>query len=70
MISLRFCMQSAFDAGAVAHPQAVMAELGISYREGIPQSIASQWWFIGCTNVPEPLPSFLSALPGKAEVKP
>ncbi len=60
--SLRFCMRSAQDGGEVRHPQEVMRALGITYEHATPQSIADQWWFWNCGNVPAELPMFLSPL--------
>lgn len=39
--------------------QIVMEELGITYETAIPQSLAEQWVFINCKNVPKKLPSYL-----------
>lgn len=44
------------------HPQRVMQELGITYQHATPQSIADQWWFWNCENIPEPLPPYLSVI--------
>lgn len=55
-------MQGAFMAGEDRHPQIVMRELGVQYVRGIPQSIGDQWWFIGCTSIPEPMPPFLAPM--------
>ncbi len=44
------------------HPQQVMEDLGITYQEATPQSIADQWWFWNCKNVPDKLPEYLSDL--------
>lgn len=45
------------------HPQTVMKMLGISYAIATPQSIADQWWFWCCDNVPPgTLPPYLSRL--------
>lgn len=38
------------------HPQTHMKNLGITYDIAVPQSIADQWWFFNCKNVPENLP--------------
>lgn len=57
---LRFSLYGAYDAGEARHAQAVIKELGISYVFAIPQSIADQWWFLGCNNVPEALPAFIT----------
>lgn len=42
------------------HPQKSMRELGITYSKAVPQSIADQWWFYDCENIPEKLPPFLT----------
>jgi hypothetical protein len=44
------------------HAQDRMKELGITYQEATPQSIADQWWFWNCENVPNPLPDGLTEL--------
>ena len=44
------------------HPQKVMEHLGITYAHSTPQSVADQWWFWGCKNVPDELPKFLKPL--------
>ena len=44
------------------HPQKVMKELGITYQHATPQSIADQWWFWNCENVPEQLPPYLKVM--------
>jgi hypothetical protein len=71
--NLRFCMmythysKDKANAGEIkrmgsAHPQKTMEELGITYERAIPQSIADQWWFLNCANVPKDLPPFLKDL--------
>ncbi len=60
--NLRFCAMSAYCAKEMRHPQEVMMALGIDYAKAVPQSIADQWWFFDCQNVPAELPKFLSAL--------
>lgn len=60
---LRYCcMTAGFDCNENRHPQVVMKELGITYQHATPQSIADQWWFWNCQNVPAVLPSFLKEL--------
>lgn len=59
-MNLKFCINTAMDLNVLDHPQRVMSELGISYIHSTPQSIADQWWFWGCKNVPEVLPDYLS----------
>lgn len=44
------------------HPQQVMRELGITYQVSTPQSIADQWWFWNCENIPSELPPFLEVM--------
>jgi hypothetical protein len=44
-----------------AHPQKRMKDLGITYVAATPQSVADQWWFWGCDNLPNPLPEYLKA---------
>ena len=60
---LRYDLYGAGLAGEMRHPQTVMRELGIEYDEGIPQSLGDQWWFMGCSNVPEVLPGFIERMP-------
>lgn len=61
-INLKYDMIGAFKKGISIHPQSQMKALGINYSMAIPQSIADQWWFYDCENIPNPLPSFLSIL--------
>lgn len=49
-------------ASSTEHAQDDMRRLGIDYVHATPQSIADQWWFWGCTNVPSVLPPYLSLL--------
>ncbi|EKS6329487.1 TPA: hypothetical protein ACTYBD_000352 [Enterobacter hormaechei] len=42
------------------HAQTIMSELGITWREQIPDSASDSWKFYGCDNIPEKLPSFVS----------
>lgn len=44
------------------HPQVVMKQLGITYQHATPQSIADQWWFWNCENIPDPLPVYITIL--------
>lgn len=59
---LRYSLQSASESGENRHPRQVMRELGIDYQHSTPQSIADQWCFWNCENVPSPLPKYLTAL--------
>lgn len=61
-ISLRFSIQGAHENGETRHAQEVMRALGITYAKATPQSMADQWWFWNCENVPAELPAFLSRL--------
>lgn len=61
-MNLKYIMQTAEAAGEARHPQVVMQEIGVKYARSVPQSIADQWWFIGCTCLPESLPSFLAPM--------
>ena len=74
-VDLRFCLNYVHlskdkeNTGEVKrigsmHPQLAMKELGIPYESSIPQSIADQWWFLGCKASPEKLPPFLSVIEG------
>lgn len=59
MKNLRFSMQTQwFDASKnpQGHAQKVIEDLGIHYKYAIPQSVADQWWFLSCENIPEELP--------------
>jgi hypothetical protein len=58
IINLRYDMYSSPEG----HPQTVMKELKINYQMAIPQSIADQWWFLNCENIPDPLPKYLKPL--------
>jgi hypothetical protein len=62
MKHLRYDIQRADMSGKAEHPQIVMKGLGITYQHGTPQSIADQWWFWNCKNIPDPLPEYLSVL--------
>ncbi len=66
MINLRYCVYTAHNYGVEIHPQKQMAELGISYQKATPQSIADQWWFWDCSNVPDKWAPYLMPL----EIKP
>jgi hypothetical protein len=63
MNHLRFDMMwFAFNNTEMKHPQEIMKELGITYQYATPQSIADQWWFWNCDNIPNPLPDYLAEL--------
>ena len=42
------------------HAQEVLKDLGITYQHSTPQSVADQFWFWNCENIPDPLPKFLT----------
>jgi hypothetical protein len=48
--------------GKPRHAQKVMGDLGITYQLATPQSVADQWWFWNCQNVPDELPPYLTDL--------
>lgn len=61
---LRYSMYTAHSScGIKKHPQETMKDLGITYQHATPQSIADQWWFWNCENVPTDLPKYLEVLP-------
>lgn len=51
-----------FECNINKHAQKVMKSLGIEYGGATPQSMGDQWWFWNCTNVPTPLPPYLTEL--------
>ena len=61
-MNLRYCCRTVHKSGETGHPQQMMDNLGIEYQHATPQSMGDQWWFWNCTNVPDPLPDFLSEL--------
>lgn len=44
------------------HPKEIMKRLGITYQHATPQSMADQWWFWNCENMPDELPPYLEFL--------
>lgn len=56
------CLWAPYNGVKQGHAQEVMRELGITYQRATPQSIADQWWFWNCENVPDDLPPFLSEM--------
>ncbi len=52
------------------HPQKLMKDLGITYQHATPQSIADQWWFWNCENIPDELPEYLEELTSYPDNKP
>lgn len=44
------------------HPMRIINSIGITCQFGTPQSIADQWWFWNCRNLPYPLPNGISIL--------
>ncbi len=57
---LRLLVEGLYKAEIKKHPQVVMKDLGITYQHSTPQSVADQWWFWNCENLPDPLPPYLS----------
>lgn len=55
-------MYSASLANTNKHAQLVIKDLGITYQHATPQSIADQWWFWNCENIPNVLPEYLTEL--------
>ena len=63
MKHLKYCLMTAgFDCSENRHAQVVMKELGITYKLAVPQSMADQWQFFCCENLPEELPKFLTEI--------
>ena len=52
-------LYSLWESKNTNHPQKVINDLGITYKQAIPQSLGDQWWFIGCENIPEDLPAYI-----------
>ena len=44
------------------HACVVMKELGITWKDSVPQSLGDQFWFLDCENVPDVLPEFITEL--------
>ena len=44
------------------HATQVVKDLGITYQHATPQSIAEQWWFWNCENIPDQLPEYITEL--------
>lgn len=51
---------SAYNDVRQYHPQKVMRDLGITYKNCTTKSIGDCWWFWHCENIPDELPPFLS----------
>lgn len=47
------------EAGDKRHAQKIIKDLGIIYKEAIPQPIADSWQFKDCTNIPTDLPDYV-----------
>ena len=62
MKHLRYDMYGAALAGENRHAQEVMKDLGILLSHSTPQSIADQWWFWCCENIPEELPDYIEEM--------
>jgi hypothetical protein len=48
--------------GYSEHAHETMKRLKIKYQHSTPQSMADQWWFWNCENIPNPLPKHFSIL--------
>lgn len=59
MTTLIFDMQTAFMSGVTDKAPQVMENLGIEWAEAHPQPIFAEWKFVGCTNIPDVLPSYV-----------
>jgi hypothetical protein len=55
-------LRYSYQAAPPGHAQTVMRSLGIAWTDSTPQTMGDQWWFWNCTNVPEPLPPYLTKL--------
>lgn len=42
------------------HAQTVIAELGITYKKSMPDSMADNWKFYGCENIPDNFPPYVT----------
>lgn len=56
-VNLRFSI-----LGGLGHPEDAIEKLGIKYMVASPKPIGDQWWFWGCSNVPEELPEAIDIL--------
>ena len=54
-----FCLRSFMEN---EHPQVHLKKLGVKYIHATPQSIADQWWFWNCENLPEKLPDYMNKI--------
>ena len=61
-LNLNYCTRSAFEDGETKHPQIIMKKLGIVYQKATVISVADQWWFWNCKNLPKKLPIYLAEL--------
>lgn len=59
MKNLKYHLMIASDCNEGRHPQIVMKELGITYKEAYPQPLGDQWWFVDCDNIPSILPEYI-----------
>lgn len=56
---LRYRELDAFNKGERRYPGTVMKELGITYQHSTIQTMADQWWYWNCENIPDELPPFI-----------
>ena len=57
---LFYDLRTSSEMGILRHPYADMEKLGISYKIAEPQTISDGWLFFGVTNLPNPLPPYLT----------
>lgn len=58
---LKISFYSLYDRGIKIHPIEIMNELGVRFSRAVPQ-YPDQYWFIGCRNVPEDLPNYITVI--------
>lgn len=70
-IDLRYCMQTAYEEGIKMSPRSIIHKLNIQFKKWIPQTLGDQIWLLDCTNIPNPLPKYVTVIewPGEKERK-
>lgn len=61
-MNIRYDMIGAYLKGIRMHPQEVIKELGITYRESESFTLSDSWVFYDCELINNDLPSFMSRL--------
>ena len=56
------CYVSLYDYEHTGHPQKYMKSLGIDVGLAVPQSLYDSWQFFMCSNVPDPLPEYITEM--------